>query len=72
MAIESSHRAGKAQSDKFKALARELECDEDEKAFDKKLERLAKAPPPSDDTRLANLKIDGDLCVTSSPRQTLD
>ena len=31
----------KTQSDKFKALARELECDEDETAFDEKLKRVA-------------------------------
>ncbi len=34
------------QVDKFKELARELECDEDEDAFDERLKRLAKAPPP--------------------------
>lgn len=33
------------QADKFKRLARELECDEDESAFDQKLERVAKPPP---------------------------
>lgn len=35
------------QTKKFKELARELECDEDEKVFDRKLERVAK-PRPSD------------------------
>ena len=34
------------QGDKFKELARELECDDDEAAFDERLKKLAKAPPP--------------------------
>ncbi len=34
-----------AQLDRFKDAARELECDEDEKRFDKKLKRVAKAKP---------------------------
>ncbi len=33
----------KSQSEKFKETARELECDEDEKAFEDKLRRLAKS-----------------------------
>jgi hypothetical protein len=33
-----------AQLDKFKELARELECDDDEAAFDERLRRLATAP----------------------------
>jgi hypothetical protein len=33
------------QRSKFEALARELECDEDEGAFDERLKRLAKAEP---------------------------
>ncbi|MEM9618856.1 MAG: hypothetical protein AAF936_12935 [Pseudomonadota bacterium] len=36
----------KTQSEKFKALAREAECDEDETAFDKNLKRIAEAPQP--------------------------
>ncbi len=36
----------KAQLKKFKALAREAECVEDESAFDKKLKRLVKSKPP--------------------------
>ncbi len=35
----------KTQADKFADLARELECDEDEEAFDERLRKLAKAPP---------------------------
>ena len=34
------------QSDKFKAMAKELEADGDEKSFDKTLGEIAKAPPP--------------------------
>ena len=33
----------KSQSDKFKEMARQLEADDDEAAFDAKLKRLAKA-----------------------------
>lgn len=41
----------KTQADKFADLARELECDEDEDAFDEWLRKLAKAPKsePKDD-----------------------
>ncbi|THD58556.1 MAG: hypothetical protein E8A49_18705 [Phenylobacterium sp.] len=35
----------KKQSEKFADLARELECDDDEAAFDERLKKLAKAPP---------------------------
>jgi hypothetical protein len=35
----------KPQADKFADLARELECDEDEDAFDERLKKLATAPP---------------------------
>ena len=34
----------KSQADKFSGLARELECDDDEAAFDERLKKLAKAP----------------------------
>ena len=38
-----------AQIDKFRDLARELECDEDEAAFDERLRKIATAPkPPAD------------------------
>lgn len=36
----------KSQSDKFKDLARELECDESEERFDRALKRVAESPPP--------------------------
>ena len=41
----------KTQAEKFADLARELECDEDEDAFDEWLRKLAKAPKsePRDD-----------------------
>lgn len=35
----------KTQSEKFADLARELECDEDEAAFDAKLREVAKHKP---------------------------
>ena len=34
------------QSEKFKDLARELECDDDEKSFDERLKRVASPPRP--------------------------
>jgi hypothetical protein len=40
------------QSDKFKAAARELDCDEDEARWDERLAKIAtqkpKDPPPSE------------------------
>lgn len=39
------------QVDKFKELARQLECDEDERAFDERLRKLAKAPTQPPPTR---------------------
>jgi len=35
----------KTQSDKFKEAARELECDEDEKRFEKTVKKIAKQKP---------------------------
>jgi len=35
----------KTQLDKFKKLARELECDEDEARWDERLKKVAKAKP---------------------------
>ena len=34
------------QPDKFRDLARELECDEDEAKFEETVKRVAKAQPP--------------------------
>jgi hypothetical protein len=36
---------GKPQSDKFKEAARELEADEDEKRWEERLKKVAKAKP---------------------------
>jgi hypothetical protein len=36
----------KAQADKFRDMARELECDEDEAAFEDKVRKVATAPKP--------------------------
>ena len=36
---------GQSQSDKFKALARELEADEDEARWDERLKKVAKHKP---------------------------
>lgn len=39
----------RSQKQKFEDLARELECDEDEAAFEEMVRKVAKAPPPKDD-----------------------
>lgn len=36
------------QLDKFRKAARELETDDNEEAFDAKLKKIAKVPPPKD------------------------
>lgn len=41
-------KAAQTQPDKFKALAKELECDDSEAAFEKAVKRVAKAPPPKE------------------------
>jgi hypothetical protein len=38
----------KTQSDKFKEAARELEADEDEKHWEERLRKIAKAKPQSE------------------------
>jgi len=40
----------KPQADKFRDLARKLECDEDEKQFEETVKRVAKAPPEKKST----------------------
>jgi hypothetical protein len=35
-----------SQSDKFRDMARELDCDEDEAAFEDKVRKVATAPKP--------------------------
>ena len=37
----------KPQADKFRDMARELECDENEAAFEDKVRKVATAPKPS-------------------------
>ncbi len=37
-----------SQADKFRAIARELECDEDEAAFEDKVRKVAKPGKPSE------------------------
>jgi len=41
------------QSDKFRQLARELECDEDEAAFEDKVRKVATTPKPEKPEREA-------------------
>lgn len=36
----------KTQADKFREIAHELECDEDEAAFEEKVRKVATAPVP--------------------------
>lgn len=36
---------GQSQSDKFKALARELECDDDDERFKERMRKLMKHKP---------------------------
>jgi len=43
----------KPQVDKFRDLARELECDDDEARFDEKLKQLAKALKPQKPDKLS-------------------
>ena len=40
----------KPQPDKFRDLARELECDEDPAAFEDKVRKVAASPKPKDET----------------------
>jgi hypothetical protein len=44
--------APKSQPDKFRELARELECDEDEAAFEDKVRKVATTPKPEPDDAL--------------------
>ena len=39
-------KSPKSQAEKFRDLARELECDEDEERFDDRLRKIATAPKP--------------------------
>jgi hypothetical protein len=42
----TNRKQSKTQVQRFVAKARELGCDEDEAAFEAKLKKIAKAPPP--------------------------
>jgi hypothetical protein len=41
----------KSQREKFEEAARELEADDSEEAFDAKLKKIAKAPPPQNGSK---------------------
>jgi len=43
--MTKSNAKVESQLDKFKLMAKELQCDESEKAFDEKLSRLVKEKP---------------------------
>ncbi len=67
----------KSQVEKFRDTARELECDDDEAAFDERLRRIAKARQPKagwwrvdfaiPDGQRANFYPDGPASWVSSP-----
>jgi hypothetical protein len=61
----------KPQIDKFRDAARELEADEDERKFDRDLERVAKhKPAPSEDgAPNAQARQRGPLILASGPRE---
>jgi hypothetical protein len=42
----TSKPSNPSQAEKFKGLARERECDEDQEAFDERLKKVAKAQLP--------------------------
>ena len=42
---DATDKSGRSQLDKFKDAARELECDDDEDRFAKRLGKLVKAKP---------------------------
>lgn len=44
-----AEKATKPQADKFRDMARELEADEDEAAFEEKVRRVATAPRPDEE-----------------------
>jgi hypothetical protein len=44
--LKPKQESQKTQREKFEEAARELEADDSEEAFDAKLKKIAKAPPP--------------------------
>jgi len=49
---KSSATHPRTQAEKFADLARKLECDESEEAFDGRLKQLARAPRPAEVEKL--------------------
>jgi hypothetical protein len=47
-------KSEKLQVDKFREAARDLETDDDEKRFDERLGKIAKAPPVNHDKKNDN------------------
>lgn len=45
MAKDKTEQVIRSQSEEFKKLARELECDEDEALWDERLKKVAKGKP---------------------------
>jgi len=45
MPDDNNHTGKQSQLDKFKKAARQLECDEDEAAFEEKLKKIATPEP---------------------------
>jgi len=48
---EPKHSPEPSQVDKFRDLARELECDDDEAAFAERVKKIATAPRPAKDEK---------------------
>ena len=46
----TNSKAESQQADKFRELARELECDEDEAAFEDKVRKVVAGPKPDAET----------------------
>ena len=49
--LSTSKNLSGSQAEKFRELARELECDESEERFDRALKRVAESPPPERDDK---------------------
>jgi hypothetical protein len=49
MSENNNDLSAKSQLDKFKEAARQLECDEDEAAFEEKLKKIAAQEPAKDE-----------------------
>lgn len=52
--VKKSTGGQRSQVEKFRETARALETDEDEGKFNDVLRRVAKAPPPKDDSKKAD------------------